>query len=333
MNLERIHYLIKHPQETTASDINPLKELTVKYPYAQLFPILYLKALHQNKDIRFEEELNRYAYRLTDRAKLFDLIYDYTKEQFVEQEEKSETAVIVEPIVEVKPIVETETPPPAEVLPEKEPAIEEEEIVSPEAVEEEEKTIEVAAETIPSEIIPEPIPEAAPSPTIEEETEITKAPTQDTNDLAFLEKEFLSNIIASSYSIEHEEKKHQEEKPAVDLGEKRSFSSWLKVSHPEEQTKDDKSAIIDSFISKKSDATVIKAADTPKKEFYSAPKRAKESVNEENLIYSETLANIYAMQGNFPKAIQAFQQLMLTNPEKKLYFAQKINELNKKINT
>lgn len=332
MNLERIHYLIKHPQETTASDINPLKELTVKYPYAQLFPILYLKALHQNKDIRFEEELNRYAYRLTDRAKLFDLIYDYTKEQFVEQEEKLETAVIVEPIVEVKPIIEVATPPVAEVLPEKEPAIEEE-IVNPEAVEEEEKTIDVVDEALPSEIVQELITEEAPSSTNEEETEITEAPTQDTNDLAFLEKEFLSNIIASSYSIEHEEKKHQEEKPAVDLGEKRSFSSWLKVSHPEEQTKDDKSAIIDSFISKKSDATVIKAADTPKKEFYSAPKRAKESVNEENLIYSETLANIYAMQGNFPKAIQAFQQLMLTNPEKKLYFAQKINELNKKINT
>jgi tetratricopeptide (TPR) repeat protein len=332
MNLERIHYLIKHPQETTASDINPLKELTVKYPYAQLFPILYLKALHQNKDIRFEEELNRYAYRLTDRAKLFDLIYDYTKEQFVEQEEKTETAVTLEPIVEVKPIVETETPPPAEVLPEIEPAIEEE-IVSPEAIEEEEKTIDVVDEALSPEIIPEIIPEETPSPTIEEETEITEAPKQDTNDLAFLEKEFLSNIIASSYSIEHEEKKHQEEKPAVDLSEKRSFSSWLKVSHPEEQAKDDKAAIIDSFIAKKSDASVIKAVDTPKKEFYSAPKRAKESVNEENLIYSETLANIYAMQGNFPKAIQAFQQLMLTNPEKKLYFAQKINELNKKINT
>lgn len=326
MNLERIHYLIKHPQETTASDINPLKELTVKYPYAQLFPILYLKALHQNKDIRFEEELNRYAYRLTDRAKLFDLIYDYTKEQFVEQEEKTETAVTLEPIVEVA------IPPVVEVLPEKEQVIEEE-IVSPETVEEQNITIEVVAEAVPSEIVTEPIPEEVPSPTIEEETEITEAPKPDTNDLAFLEKEFLSNIIASSYSIEHEEKKHQEEKPAVDLGEKRSFSSWLKVSHPEEQKKDDKAAIIDSFISKKSDATVIKAADTPKKEFYSAPKRAKESVNEENLIYSETLANIYAMQGNFPKAIQAFQQLMLTNPEKKLYFAQKINELNKKINT
>ena len=72
--------------------------------------------------------------------------------------------------------------------------------------------------------------------------------------------------------------------------------------------------------------------ESKKNEFYSAPKKAKESISEEKLIYSETLANIYQMQGNYPKAILAFQQLMLTIPEKKRYFAEKIKELNKKIN-
>ena len=48
---------------------------------------------------------------------------------------------------------------------------------------------------------------------------------------------------------------------------------------------------------------------------------------------TETLANIFAIQGNFPKAIIAYEQLMLTNPEKKIFFAQRIKELKEKLNT
>jgi hypothetical protein len=39
------------------------------------------------------------------------------------------------------------------------------------------------------------------------------------------------------------------------------------------------------------------------------------------------------MQGNFPKAIKAFEQLCLTFPEKKTYFVQKIEELKNKANS
>jgi hypothetical protein len=47
---------------------------------------------------------------------------------------------------------------------------------------------------------------------------------------------------------------------------------------------------------------------------------------------SETLAKIFALQGNFPKAIFAYQQLILINPEKKIFFASQIVELQKKLN-
>jgi hypothetical protein len=65
----------------------------------------------------------------------------------------------------------------------------------------------------------------------------------------------------------------------------------------------------------------------PKGEFFNSANKAKDSVVEDNSIVSETLARIYAMQGNLGKAIKTYEILSLKFPEKSAYFAALIKEL------
>lgn len=385
MNLDQIALRIADPASCQGTEIQALKDLSEKYPFAQVFSILYLKALSNQNDIGFEEALQKHAYKVTDRMKLYDLIHSapLTEETTETQEETAIVeeailpieAVIAEPETTALETIETEEEiVPAEVestveselieaTPEKvepieahipeniEPAVEE--IISevePVVSEEIQETIDVEEETI----LPETEVVAESEPAAEKHFEISeKNPIEDA-----LELEIISQVVATVYNdnleksipeIKVEEKKPEEaetkkseEKPSLATG-KRSFSSWLKAGdHPLdvadtqetpeipkkiEEVEKQIDNIINTFIEKEPSIS------RPKKEFYSPTKKAKESINPEGLIYTETLANIFAIQGNFPKAILAYEQLMLTNPEKKIFFALRIEELKEKLNT
>jgi len=57
---------------------------------------------------------------------------------------------------------------------------------------------------------------------------------------------------------------------------------------------------------------------------------AKHSAEDVQEIVTETLAKIYADQGHYNKAIEAYKKLSLKYPEKSSYFAERISELEKK---
>ena len=74
MNLEEIALKIKNPNICTSDDIEALKALCEKYPYAQTFSILYLNALSISNNVHFDDELPLHAYRISDKVKLYELI-------------------------------------------------------------------------------------------------------------------------------------------------------------------------------------------------------------------------------------------------------------------
>lgn len=87
------------------------------------------------------------------------------------------------------------------------------------------------------------------------------------------------------------------------------------------------SEIIEKFIEQEPRISPAKST------FYSPVNMARKSVQEPDDLITETLARIYAQQGNFKKAIDIYEKMALKFPEKRRYFAALIEDLNNKSNS
>ncbi len=417
LNLKEIAERIEHPNLCNGEDLEDLKLFTNTYPYAQIFPILYLKALANNKDIRFEQELSQYAYRIADRVQLYHLIHslEYTAAKTLEKQEPeiipeltivsesngadSSEAITLEVVsfhsdqaeesintglIQNYPIaadelvseeIETDLP---TVIPFifDIPKAENSEVLHPvEKVSQiEEITTEEEEEDLEDVFIPLNITtlenpnhvlnEKEDFPIEREDIAFNLKKQQEAEEKEIFDKEMFSEAIVANFNLDHlvnrdlieqvdrEEIKVEElledESTRIDLNENREFqkpfTSWLKSNKNDTSSKldDEKSRIEDLVnrflkdepkISRISNEKETEEDTKPKKEFYSPMKKAKESLDLQSMPVSETLAKIFALQGNFPKAIFAYEQLILINPEKKIFFASEIEELKKKLNT
>lgn len=322
LSVVEISNRIKNPNLVAPSDLSTLQELSDKYPYAQLFSILYLKSLSKAGDPRFEEELRRHSFRISDRVQLYNLIQNHEDNQSISVSEKSE-------IIETATIVEEKR---------------NETIL--EFQEEFESVIEEESEVI---ILVHAEEEEINSISTEETIEVEQIHIEANDNL---EESILHHAFAANYRLDEltdeeienlevraEKKEETKILPITEKADHKtsSFTTWLKSNnnYSEGDSEDKKAinAVVEDFSDfDPSSDLLFGEVEKPKTEFYSPAKKARKSLEENELPVSETLAKIYVMQGNYPQAISAYKQLSLSFPEKNIFFAHLIEDLEKKIN-
>jgi tetratricopeptide (TPR) repeat protein len=87
-----------------------------------------------------------------------------------------------------------------------------------------------------------------------------------------------------------------------------------------------KDELIDKFIREEP-----RIAHLPRASFFDPVATAKQSIEDNDSIVSETLAEIYYKQGNLSRAIKIYKKLSLVNPQKRNYFAAQIEKIRKEI--
>lgn len=332
---------IQNPALITKGDIPVLNDLAKQYPYAQIYSILYLKALGDYQDIHFEAELQKHSYRIGDRTQLYKLIHDFSPEitpEIIESEVEEEVSVNEDVVQLAEEIDNFEVNTAHPITPENELDevsnidFEEKPIVEEELIIENKDEVQVEEENPSTTNIVE-----VPVDSLEESIlHHSLASNYQLEELSEEEIEALSSRNSTqidTLNVDSEEIREEN----IEIDTKLSFTSWLNSNKNKIETEHDDTYKINAIVND-SELTfeineffgeVVK----PKKEFFSPTKKAKESLSEDGLPVSETLAKIYALQGNFPKAIYAYEQLSLKYPEKKIFFANQIKELQKKLNT
>lgn len=153
----------------------------------------------------------------------------------------------------------------------------------------------------------------------------TKVPKSD-----LLEREILKEAIDKTIQKEVSEIQPDFNTNPIDpepkTGENPSgFQFWLNPVHKKAESREEKLRKIDALIEKfiKSEPRIV-----PKKaEFFSPANAAKQSVVLNDDVVSEPLALIFEKQGYFDKAIKAYEKLSLKIPEKRTYFAARIEKI------
>ena len=145
-------------------------------------------------------------------------------------------------------------------------------------------------------------------------------------DVKTLNENIYGNLIAENIIHEVEETQTKDdliEPKIVDKNTPKSFEDWLfKEPIPTTSKEVTVDEILQSLENRKNQSF--------KTSFFSASDAAKKSLELNNDFVTETLAEIHVQQGNYPKAIEIYQKLMLLNPEKKLFFASRIEFINQK---
>lgn len=310
MNTKELTYILQNPEQLDKEKGHALEKIIRTFPYFQSARSLFLKFLKSQESFRYNQELKITAAYTTDRSVLFDFITsDLFKENTQNQSAKK------------KPSFEIEVIDPQEIK------------ASPRMTMDEAIRMKIKE----AEDVLDPALFFA-----RKENEISIDPEKEPG---ILKTE--SNFEAIEEQSQTPEDILQIDKP-LDFNKKEthSFAEWLKLTSldPIKREPDQKTTSSDSknekntsqkFLEQKDKFDLIDEfiASNPKIKpvAKNAPTRdlTKENMVPTDELMTETLARVYLTQKNYKKAIQAYNILILKNPEKSGFFADQIRAIKK----
>jgi hypothetical protein len=312
---------IDHPELLDSGAVTQLQQLVADFPYFQPAHILLSLASKKWDASIYQRSLKRTAITVTNRSHLFNLIHELEKKPAKEPVKES---LITN---EQKPVIQVETQSHQEeagqeldILKAAELTVGSQEEAAHREKEKKEQEDAPAAELekeIGSRLVNAFVEkEVLNTPELHKPVEPPRAQPESFGDwLAFLKK----NNGQPYGQIEEQvnlEKARQQSLRAPEVKE-------LPPKSEPDTRKQKNKAIIDRIIEK--NPGLIRTREEQK--FYAPEARAKESLLENEHLMTETLARIYALQGNTGKAIRAYEILSLKYPQKSAYFATLIQQL------
>jgi tetratricopeptide (TPR) repeat protein len=304
-------------------EIALLNRVADDFPYFQGVQVLLTKAYANQKHYEFEKQLHKTALLVPNREVLYRYIQGKEKLQ-----QLTEPAIINPAIPEIisppeVSAIEVSAP---ELKPEIEALVEE---IKPEPISPDEE--QLIQEISVVEFVPEAeISKPGFEPEVTESKNGIEAHTHEQHTFAEW-LEFMQGSPKVKPALDGMEAK-VEELPNVETPPVEDAIAQPAKVKPEEQPDDLKSnipvfdTILDKFIRESPRIS------RPKAEFYNPANMAKQSVEEDEDLVTETLAKLYYKQGHYKKAIRAYEKLCLIYPHKMAYFAdliQKIKHENK----
>jgi hypothetical protein len=323
MNRNLFLQMLAPPDSVSEAENIALKKFTEDFPYCQTGQLLFVKHLHSEGSVHYPEQLKVAAAYAGDRKILYQLIHADVKEVVVVEASRPHPQPLS--LKRGERTDESSGQTLEEFIPEKniiEESTDKQDIIQKRLQEISAfKKEETSSPPVTAPSVTEPVEVTAPEiiPVAEE----IKVPEPE----IVLQKEEVPPVKIIS-----------ERKEADITNEQHSFTQWLKTvkKEPVRKTKEEEKKtkpatssdeIISRFIETEPRIVPSKA------QFYNPVKMAKQSLEEHDDLVSETLAGIFAQQGNLPKAIEMYKKLLLIYPEKNAFFAALIEKLTHLLNT
>ncbi len=308
---------IENPDLLDKSSVAQLQQLVQDFPYFQSAHLLLSMASKKWDASIYQQSLKKTAILVPNRSHLFELIHRIENGMELPiQPDKKEESIVVEKNEtedttqhELNILKAAEISTASVVMAEPEPIEEIQKVkLSPEEVLEKEIGSQVVSSFVEKEILKT------------NEIHYPKLEKQDAGDFVEWLQLLKKNNGQSYEQIEEQVSSEKtKNKLAKQNREKPDTAEGEKLTSRKEKNK----AIIDRIID--TNPGLIRNKEELK--FFAPDHKAKESLLENEHLVTETLARIYALQGNVNKAVRAYEILSLKFPQKSAYFATLIQKL------